>query len=731
MKRCVIAVVLVAGIVSAALAAVSGRVVNGSGAGVADAMVCYKSLANRLIYVYSDANGYFNIPAPTEWSITDLPMYKPVPVKTIRAINSLNTMPLSFNAYSNGSAIVFSVGKEKSRVSADLFDVSGKRIMGLFDKEFDGGNKFVFNPFIKNNTLVPQQVYIVRLRDAGTTLSLRIINIGAKKAANFLESPDHVVSLKSMPELAKIAAGDSIRAGKTGYFGKTVLISSYNDAVGNVTITVDSIEKRVDSVFNTMTMDEKAGQLMQPAMMSPALVNSSFPGSYLKGEGNTENMAAALGTPRKIPLVVGNDWVHGGRHIYFPHEIGLGCTGDTLLTELAFRVNAMSCLPLQNNETFAPCLDVHRSDRSGRVYEGFAETPELTVPYARAAVRGIQGSDLTSGYTMMATLKHWAAAGGTAQGGGHGNANTVPNLGILANIHFPPFLAGVKAGAAIVMTGYQSVFGTPMAVNKQLVTDTLKTGWGFDGFVITDWATANGREVDCINAGHDMCMTVADPRAFPGIIKNAVNGGSISQARFSDAVKRILRVKMRMGLFENPWPNPGLNNYLSSKEYRDVARACVRKSLVLLKNDDNTTLPLLKTAKVHVVGTLANNIGYQCGGWSATGCTVAENTNNLPPGGEEGWQGTGTAGAITGATTIWQGILAACPTATKSDDANNISADASIIVVVVGEPTYAEDNGDVTDITLNNLAGGKFQGAPKPPDQIALVQACKAKANAS
>jgi beta-glucosidase len=377
----------------------------------------------------------------------------------------------------------------------------------------------------------------------------------------------------------------------------------------------------------------------------------------------------------------------------------------------------MCALPLQNNLAFGPCLDVHRSDKSGRVYEGFAETPDLTAKFARAAVRGIQGTDLMSGWTMMATLKHWAAGGGTANGGGHGNANTAPNIGVMANIHFPPFLAGVRAGAACVMTGYQSVFGTVMSTNRALVTDTLKTKYGFDGFVITDWATANGQEVACINAGHDMCMTV-DPPNFQTIVRNAVNGGSISSTRLNDAVKRILRVKYRMGLFTNPWPNTGLNNVLASAEYRAVARACVRKSLVLLKNDvvgAAAVLPLSKTAQIHVVGAFADNLGYQCGGWSATGITIADNTNVLSTGNQndEGWQGTAVAHAINGATTILQGIRAVQSGATYSASAAGIPSTTSVIVCVVGETPYAEDTGDRTDITLAS-------------DQIALVQACAA-----
>jgi beta-glucosidase len=311
---------------------------------------------------------------------------------------------------------------------------------------------------------------------------------------------------------------------------------------------------------------------------------------------------------------------------------------------------------------------------------------------------------------MMATLKHWAAGGGTQNGGGGTDANTAPNLGVLSQIHFPPFVAGIKAGAAAVMTGYQSVSGVAMAVNKQMVTDTLKTAWGFDGFVISDWNTSSGREAACINAGHDLCMTV-DPTQFPGVVKPLVPG-TIPQSRIDDAVKRLLRVKFRMGLFENPWPNLNLNNYIGSQEYRNVARACVRKSLVLLKNDNNgaKVLPLSKTAHIFVAGAWADNIGYQCGGWSATNSTLAANSNVLTSG-DEGWQGSNAAHKIPGATTILQALQAVNPNVTYNAAGTGMPANTDVIVVAVGETPYAEYNGDRTDISL-------------PADQQTLVQTC-------
>jgi len=723
MKRFLSLLLFIACFSVTANAAVTGTVVDGANKPVADAMVCYTNIVNRLIYVYTDANGNFSIPAPTEWNLNDLPMYKPV-VTTSTRMSNVSNASATLNARINGTMIVFNGGKDSKRIIADLYDISGKRISRIFDNIITGSQNYAFSPFSRNSRTLPQQVYVVRMSDGQNSISLQIINAGTGTSSRFFDKTN-IVPLQSLSSLAKIAAVDGIRAGKTGYFGTTVSVLTYNDKLSNIVIKDANIEGRIDSLMQLLNSDAnglaiKMGQMMQPNYGGAAgtdQITNQFVGSYLKGEGNAAQMNAALSTKYKIPLIIGNDFVHGGRHVYFPHNIGMGCANDSLLTELAYRIYAMCCLPLYNNENFAPCLDVHRDYRSGRVYESFGESPDLVSHMAKAAIRGIQGTDLTSGYTMMATIKHWAAAGAVDQGK-TGNSGVCPNISaatsILSKIHFPGYYAAVKAGAASVMTGYPAVHNTCMAINKEFVTDTLKTSWKFDGFVITDWATSAGREGQSALAGNDLLMTI-DPTEAANQLR------SIDINRINDAVRRLLREKFRMGLFENPMPNLALNNYLASQDYRNVARACVRKSLVLLKNDGKV-LPLSKTAKVHVVvGSVGDNMGYQCGGWSSTGSTLPDNTNVLN-GADEGWQGTSVANAINGATTIWKGISASCPTATKSADATGIPADASVIVVVVGEPPYAEVNGDVSDITLNQLTG---IASAKLPDQIALVQACK------
>ena len=705
MRKVSTAVVFLLGCLVSAQAAVTGRVVDAAGSPVGDAMITYTDIANRLVYVYTCVDGMFSIPAPSDWSLDHLPMYNSGCASSVKTPTTSAAAATAFNITVTGRLLGFSVNKSNSSVRADVFDCSGRRVSTLFNHPFAQG-RYMFDPFAKNRGLFSRQVYVVRLSSGASIQTVRVANLDegavSSRAGLGLASSSQG---ETRAAVAKAQGINGIRAGKTGYLPGIATVLTYNDNVGDIKITAVNIEARVDSLFVLMTQDEKIGQLMQTSGCDSGIAARYGLGAYQKGEGSPLPMKGALSTRLKIPIIAGNDFVHGGRQIYFPHNIGLGCTRDTLLTELAYRIYAMNCLSLYNNEDFAPCIDLHRNDFSGRVYEGFSETPEVVSMMARAAVRGVQGTDLTSGYTMMATLKHWAYAGGTTNGVTKGN---VPgDMGMLSQIHAPPFITSVKAGAAGVMTGYQSVNSVAMAINKTLITDTLKNAYKFDGLVITDWATSTGQVAASINAGHDILMCV-DTATFKNVVKAAVTAGTIVQSRIDDAVKRILRVKFRLGLFENPWPNPNLANLAASADHRAVARACVRKSLVLLKNA-NKALPIAKTANVHVVGAWADNMGYQCGGWSATGSTLVGNTDKLATG-DEGWQGTAVAHGIPGATTVLAAIKATCTgTVTYSTTAANIPPTADVIVVVVGETAYAENNGDKTNIAL-------------PADQQALVQ---------
>jgi beta-glucosidase len=337
---------------------------------------------------------------------------------------------------------------------------------------------------------------------------------------------------------------------------------------------------------------------------------------------------------------------------------------------------------------------VARNERWGRTYESFGESPELVAEMGAAAVRGLQGSRLSNPTSALACAKHFLGDGGTTNGKDQGN--TECDEATLRRIHLPGYAAAVKAGVGSIMISYSSWNGAKMHGHRHMITDVLKGELGFKGFIVSDWAAIDQLSSDyshdvevSINAGLDMVMIPNGPDKknsyveFINDLKNLVAEGKVSQSRVDDAVRRILRVKIQMGLFEHPFTDPALTPLVGSPEHREVARDCVRHSLVLLKNT-GSTLPLKKTVKrLHVAGKGADDIGTQCGGW-----TIA-------------WQG-GTGTVLKGGTTILEAIRQAVAPGTRvtysTDGSDSGGADA--IVVVIGEKPYAEMMGDRADLSL-------------------------------
>jgi beta-glucosidase len=695
-------------------AAVTGRVLDGAGKPVYDAMVGYTNLANRLIYVYTNDKGEFSIPGPAEWKLTDLPMYKSWATTFTLPQQHRATLEGkmgSFDACSKGALVVFSVREGGKQVQGNLYDLSGHRIFTIFDRFFSAGT-YAFDPFSKGNGCLADQLYIVSLTNGSKSVLFSMMKSGAGAYAGRL-SKGEILDASSQKARAVLAV-DNLRAGKTGYKPAIVSLDSYAQSVGDLTITAIDIEGMVDTLLKKMSVDEKIGQTAQAFNPTADFIKTNFLGSFLKGRVYNDSKSlqdAALSTRLKIPMTIGNDVLHGGNPIYFPHNIGLGACGDQLLVEIVYRATAINCLSAGNNVDFAPCIDIPRDDRHGRVYEGWSEVTDDTKIMARAAVRGLQGTDLSSETTVLSTAKHYAGAGGTQNGDVSGKTNT-GSWSVLAKIHLPQFKAAVDAGVASVMTAYSSYLTSPtdttqlwMTAHKVLITDTLKNAWKFDGFIITDWnqITTVG-EAKGINAGQDVAMATGDAQQYINNMKTLVGNGTIPMSRLDDAVKRHLRAKFRKNLFEKPMPPSGLDAYNGSNENRLLARMLVRKSIVLLKND-NGVLPLKKTAKIHVVGAWADNVGYQCGGWSSTG-------------GGDDWQGSGTPHGVPGATTLKEALTNAVNTAgggrvTYNAAATGIPADADVIVVGVGETNYAEQQGTWADITLK-------------ADQQTLVSFCAA-----
>ena len=494
-------------------------------------------------------------------------------------------------------------------------------------------------------------------------------------------------------------------------------------------------DAKADALLAQMTLDEKIGQMVQvdsSALKDKADVKKYFLGSVLSGgtsdpaTGNTaqdwlkfvnEFQAQALQTRLKIPLLYGIDAVHGHNNIdgatVFPHHIGLGATHDAKLVERAERVTAAEVAGTGIRWAFAPCLTVPQNERWGRTYEGYSDNTALVTKLGVAATIGLQGKKLSAEPTsVLACAKHFIGDGGTTDGIDQGN--TVGDEAALLKKFLPPYVANVKAGVGSIMVSYNSWNGEKMHGQKHLLTDVLKGELNFQGFLVSDWAAIDQIDTNnythcieqSINAGLDMIMIpngAGKPNNYAEFItdlKALVTEGKVSPARIDDAVLRILRIKIALGIFESTDTAPALTAAIGSPEHRAVARECVRESLVLLKNE-NKILPLSKKIKhLAVVGAGADDLGMQCGGWTID------------------WQG-GHGNLTHGGTTL----LAAIKQTVSPETQVTFSADASdlknadAIIAVVGEHPYAEMKGDREHLDLSAedlalIAKAKASGAP-------------------
>jgi beta-glucosidase len=478
------------------------------------------------------------------------------------------------------------------------------------------------------------------------------------------------------------------------------------------------LEARIDAILARMPLEEKVAQVVQPDINSitPEEVRKYKFGSILAG-GNSAPGGKQDAPPaewlkladaywnasrsadwagERIPLMWGIDAVHGHANVVgatiFPQNIGLGATRNPELMRRIGEVTAREMVVTGFDWDFSPTLAVVRDDRWGRSYEGFSEDPEIVRAYAGQMVEGLQGRAGTAQFLgpgrVIATAKHFVGDGGTAGGKDQGDNPSSPQQ--LRDIHGAGYPPAIAAGVQAIMASFSSVRGDKVHSDRDLLTDALKRDMGFDGLLVGDW-NAHGQVPGCsntscpasINAGLDMFMA---PDSWKGLYENTLaqaRSGEIPLARLDDAVRRILRVKLRAGLFEKGAPSArpfaGQFNLLGAPEHRAVARQAVRESLVLLKNNAGL-LPLSPRANVLVAGDGADNIGKQSGGWTIS------------------WQGTGFTNAdFPGATSIYTGIhqavAAAGGTATLSAD-GHFERKPDVAIVVFGEEPYAEFVGD-------------------------------------
>lgn len=484
---------------------------------------------------------------------------------------------------------------------------------------------------------------------------------------------------------------------------------------------LSSFDPQVKEFLVRMTLEEKIGQMTQPdqeALKDARDIESLFLGSLLSG-GNSDPKAGngfeawramyegyqqrALTTRLGIPILYGVDALHGHNNVtgavIFPHNIGLGCTRNAALVEKIARITAEEVRATGIQWTFAPCVAVPQDIRWGRTYEGFSDDPALVKLLAAAAVRGLQGPDLSHPLSVLACAKHYVGDGGTTFGTGMGGkspldqGDTRVDEATLRRVHLPGYVAAIAEGVGSIMPSYSSWNGVKCSASKRLLTEILKQELGFEGFLISDYNAIDQIDRDykkaieiSINAGMDMAMVTARYRDFVRNLKELVDEGRVPMARIDDAVTRILRVKFAMGLMDksrSPMADRKLERSFGSAEHRRTARQAVRESLVLLKNE-RKTLPIARSvSRIHVAGKNADDLGNQCGGWTIT------------------WQGK-SGPVTTGGTTILEALRAAAGPkvqVTFSSDGSG-AAGAGIGVAVIGEKPYAEMMGDRKDLEL-------------------------------
>jgi beta-glucosidase len=483
-------------------------------------------------------------------------------------------------------------------------------------------------------------------------------------------------------------------------------------------------EARIAALLARMTLEEKVGQLMQADLgtVTPADVRQYHLGSVLNG-GNSGPYGNDLAPPADwlkladqfyeasvdtsggraaVPLIWGIDAVHGHSNIVgatlFPHNIGLGAMRDPDLIEQIGRATAIEIRATGQEWTFAPTVTVPQDYRWGRAYEGYSSDTKLVASYVGRMILGLQGppdaGPMLKGPYVLASTKHFLADGGTD--GGRDQGDAIISEEVLRDVHGAPYVPAINAGVATVMTSFSSWQGVKLAGHKGLVTDVLKGRMNFGGFVVTDW-NAHGQIAGCtnascpqaLNAGVDMYMAPDSWKDVYNSLLGQVKDGTVPMSRIDDAVARILRVKMRLGLFEagkpSARPYSGKFDRLGAPEHRAIARSAVARSLVLLKNQGGL-VPLKAGGTILVAGDGADDIARAAGGWTLS------------------WQGTGlTNSHFPGATSIWVGIrdavAAAGGTATHSPD-GGFTTRPDAAIVVFGETPYAEFQGDIPTLEL-------------------------------
>src|SRR5215218_1206560 len=521
--------------------------------------------------------------------------------------------------------------------------------------------------------------------------------------------------------------------------------------------------RKIEDLLKRMTLEEKVGQMTQlsidqvasgqdqqikvdPAKLEKAMVKYGV-GSILNVSDQALTVdkwheiigqiqeSAVKKTRLGIPMIYGIDSIHGANYIQgatlFPQEIGMAATWNPELMKRASEIAAIETRAAGIPWSFSPVLDLGRNPLWPRFWETFGEDPYLAKVMGVAFVRGLEGSDVSSEQQVASSLKHYMGYSFPLTGRDRTPAWIPENY--LREYFLPTFDAAVKAGARTIMINSGEINGVPGHINRQILTDILRTELGFKGFVVSDWEdikklvtmwriAANEKEATrmAIMAGIDMSMVPLD-YSFADHLIALVNEGAVPQTRIDEAVRRILRVKFELGLFEKPGPNAALKSKFASPESRQVSLQAAQESLTLLKNANNL-LPLAKTAKVLVTGPTADSLISLNNGWTYVWQGSEE---SLYPKDRhtirkaiEAKLGADNVTFVQG-TKITRAAGPSNSTPTDQEEEVDIAAavraaqNVDVIVLALGEGSYCETPGNITDLTI---------GAP----QLKLAEALKA-----
>lgn len=499
-----------------------------------------------------------------------------------------------------------------------------------------------------------------------------------------------------------------------------------------------SVSARVETLLERMTLEEKIGQLSQGVVHTPehaaaaiAEVRAGRLGAFIlsappeiaTGLRNQLQQAALNDTRLGIPLLFGADTIHGYRTT-FPIPLGLAAAWDAGLVERTQAVAAHETRAVGIEWIFAPMCDLARDPRWGRVAETFGEDPYLGASLVAASVRGFQGNDVASPEHAAATLKHFVGYSATTGGRDYNTTDITPF--VLRNAHLPAFAAGIKAGALSVMSAFNAIDGIPAVANRALLTGVLRDEWKFPGFVVSDWesvteaikwgyaATPAEAARFALTAGNDMEMV---SHSYRDTLARQVTDGTVPLALIDEAVRRVLRVKFQVGLFETPLANPEApKSVFLQTDALTLAREAAARSFVLLKN--NGALPLSADARrIALVGPLADDAAEMLGMWSAHGrpddvvtlagglrarlgkdikLTVARGCELLP-------SGPRTHALPDGSVVTDEDATRSAALADAGDFEKAVAAarNADIIIAAVGEPRgWSGENASRADLSL-------------------------------